>query len=102
MARLIEVPDAGACPSSLTVGPGDVLLFRAAGGHVRSGADVVEGWGPFLSAVVGDDGSVLAPAGSPNMVLFRACRNGQARIEVIEGDPFHAARTVVLDINVAA
>jgi hypothetical protein len=102
MARLIEVQDAGACPSPLTVGLGDVLLFRAAGGHVRDGEEVVELVGAFLSAVVGDDGNILAPMGPPNTVLFRARKRGQARIDVITGDPFHAAQTIVLDINVAS
>jgi hypothetical protein len=100
MARLIEVQDARVCPSPLTVGPGDILLFRAVGGHVREGADVVELLGPFLPAVVGDHGSILAPMGLPNTVLFRARKPGQALIDVITGDPFHAPHTTALSVTV--
>ena len=76
MARLIEVQDARTCPSPLTVSLGDLLLFRATGGRVRSGDDVVELLGPFLSAVLGDDGTILTPLGPPNTVLFHARRPG--------------------------
>lgn len=100
MARLIEVQDARMCPSPLTVRPGDVLLFRAAGGRVRSGGEVVELLGPFLQAVVGDDGNILTPMGPPNTVLFRARRPGQALIDVVTGDPFYTPQTTSLGISV--
>jgi hypothetical protein len=100
MPRLIEVQDARACPSPLTVGRGDVLLFRATGGRVRDGSDVIELLGPFLPAVVGDDGNVLAPMGLPNTVLFRARGPGQALIDVITGDNLHAQQTTALSIRV--
>lgn len=100
MSRLIEVQDARMCSSPLTVHLGDVLLFRAAGGHVRSGGDVVELLGPFLPAVVGDDGNILTPMGPPNTVLFHARRPGRALIDVITGDPFQATRTTALGITV--
>jgi len=100
MARLIEVQDAGGCPSPLTVRQGDVLLFRAAGGRVRAGGDAVELWGPFLPGVVGEDGDVLTPMGPPNAVLFRARRPGRARVDVVTGDPFHAPQTTTLDLTV--
>jgi hypothetical protein len=100
MARLIEVQDARVCPSPLTVRPGDVLLFRAAGGRVRSGGNVVEVLGPFLPAVLGDDGNILTPTGPPNTVLFRARRPGRARIDVVTGDPFHTPQTTALAITV--
>jgi hypothetical protein len=101
MARLIEVQDAHQCQSPLALQPGDVLAFRAAGGRVRSGGDVVELLGPFLSAVVGDQGTILTPAGSPNTVLFRARKPGRALIDVITGDPFQAPRTASLEVTVA-
>lgn len=100
MARLIEVQDAHVCPSPLTVSLGDVLLFRATGGRVRSGGDVVELLGPLLSAVLGEDGNILTPIGAPNTVLFRARRSGRARIDVVMGDPFHTPQTATLDITV--
>ena len=100
MARLIEVQDARVCPSPLTVSLGDVLLFRATGGRIQSGGDVVELLGPFLPAVLGDDGNILTPMGPPNTVLFRARRPGRARIDVVTGDPFHTPQTTTLDITV--
>ena len=100
MARLIEVEDAPACPSPLTVRAGDVILFRAGGGRVRSGGDVIELSGAFLTAVVGTDGAIVTPAGPPDTVLFRAQRSGRAAIDVITGHPFHAARTTHVEIAV--
>jgi hypothetical protein len=100
MPRLIEVPDAEVCPSPQTVKVGDVFLFRAAGGHVRSGHDVIELVGPFVPAVMGDDGNILTPMGPPNTVLFRARQPGDALIDVVTGDPFHATQTTVVRITV--
>jgi len=100
MARLIEVQDARVSPSPLTVHLGDVLLFRATGGLVRSGADIVELLGPFLPALLGDDGNILTPMGPPNAVLFRARRPGQAVIDVVTGDPFNSPQTTALTITV--
>ncbi len=100
MPRLIEVPDVRACPAAQTVKVGDVLLFHAAGGHVRSGGDVIELVGPFISAIVGDEGTILTPVGPPNTVLFRARRPGRARIDVVTGDPFHGPQTTILRITV--
>ena len=42
MPRLIEVEDARVCSSPLTIHVGDVLLFRAAGGRVRSGSGTID------------------------------------------------------------
>src|SRR4249920_3897197 len=100
MPRLIEVPDAEVCPSPQTVKVGDVFLFRAAGGHVQSGHDVIELVGPFVPAVMGDDGNILTPMGPPNTVLFRARQPGDALIDVVTGDPFHATQTTVVRITV--
>jgi hypothetical protein len=100
MARLIEVEEVRGGPSALTVHPGDVLLFRAVGGHALSGGDVVELLGPFLPAILGDDGNILTPMGPPNTVLCRAHRPGRAQIDLITGDPFHAPQTTVLGITV--
>jgi hypothetical protein len=41
--------------------------------------------------VLSDDGRVLSPVGPPTTALFRALQSGQARIEVIRGDPWQAA-----------
>ncbi len=100
MPRLIEVSDARAGPSAQTLSVGDVLLFRAAGGHVRSGDNVIELVGIFVQAVVGNEGAIVTPMGPPNTVLFRALKPGHARIDVVTGDPFHAPQATVLRITV--
>ena len=100
MARLIEVQDARVCPSTLELSPGDVLLFRATGGRVHSGDEVIELLGPFLQGVLGDDGRILAPAGLPNRVIFRARQPGRARIDVITGVPLHNPQTFTISLTV--
>ena len=102
MSRLINVERVTACPSSLTVRVGDVLLFAAIGARVRSGSDVVAIVGPFVPAVVGDEGQVLSPAGPPNAVMVMARQTGRAEIDVITGDPWHPTRTTGLNITVEA
>jgi hypothetical protein len=100
MGRLIEVQHAQGFPPSLTIKVGDVLVFGAAGGHVQSGADVVEILGPFLPGTLGDQGQILSPMGAPNAVLFLARRPGRATVDVVTGDPWHAPQTTTLDITV--
>ncbi len=101
MARLIEFRvDAGALPPSLTVEVGDVLVFGATGGHVRSGADAIELMGAFQTGVLADDGRILTPIGAPGSVLFRARGPGQATIDVVTGDPWHASRSTLLELVV--
>lgn len=89
MSRLIEVQPV---PADLTVGVGDVLRFAASGGRVRNGT-AVEILGIFVEGVLGTDGRVLTPMGSPNAVLFHARQPGRATIDVITGDPWHSPAT---------
>jgi len=100
MSRLIEVQRPYQFPSPLEVRVGDVLLFQATGARVTDGSPAVELWGPFQSAVVGENGSVLSPMGPPNAVLIRARQPGSAILDVFTGDPFHAPRTTTLRIVV--
>jgi hypothetical protein len=100
LARLVEVQGTRECPSSLVVRPGELLLFWAAGGHVRSGHDVVELLGAFVTATVGDNGEILEPMGPPNAVVMRAKAPGRALIDVVTGDPFHAPITRVFGVTV--
>lgn len=100
MARLIEVQDARALPSRLTLRVGDLLTCGASGGHVRSGAGIVEMLGPFLPGVLTESGEALSPEGAPNTVLFLARRPGQAEIDVVTGDPWRAPRAIPLQITV--
>jgi hypothetical protein len=99
MTRLIEVQDARLSVAT-GVHPPEMLQCRAAGGRVRLGGDVIELWGPFVSALVGDDVTILKAIGPANWVLVRARHPGQARIEVVMDDPFCAPQVVVLDITV--
>jgi hypothetical protein len=100
MARLIEVQDAQKCASPLPLRIGDMLLVHASGGRIRSGADVVEMLGPFVQAVLGEDGSILTPMGPPNVVLIRARRSGRAAIDVMTGDPWHMPQTTTVGLSV--
>jgi hypothetical protein len=100
MGRLIEVETARGIPSSLALQMGDVLLFKATGGHVQSGEDVVEMLGVFLLATLGDNDKILTPMGAPNTILFRALRPGRATIDVVTGDPWHASQMTALGITV--
>jgi hypothetical protein len=100
MSRLIEVQHAQTLPTRLTIRVGDVLYFGATGGHVHSGAEVVEMLGPFLPGVLGDNSEILSPMGAPNAVLFLARRPGRSTIDVVTGDPWHAPETTALSITV--
>jgi hypothetical protein len=100
MARLIEVQRAQGFPQHLPLRVGDLLLFRASGGHVQSGSGVIERLGPFISAVVGDHGEVLSPMGPPNATLFLVRGPGEAIISVVTGDPWYAPQTSMLHITV--
>jgi hypothetical protein len=100
MKRLVEIQDVRLVGPSITLGVGDVLLFNGTGGHVQSGDDILEYQGALLRAVLGDDGVVLTPMGAPNAVLFRASAPGQARIDVITGDPWHHSEATILHVNV--
>jgi hypothetical protein len=86
----------------MTITVGDVLFFRATGGHVHSGAEVVEILGPFVRGVVGDNGQIISPMGAPNRVLFLARHPGRATIDVVTGDPWHVPKTTALTITVEA
>ena len=102
MKRLVEIQDVRLVGPSITLGVGDVLLFNGTGGHVQSGDHILEYQGALLRAVLGDDGTILTPQGPPNVVLFRARAPGQARIDVIQGDPWHRSETTILHIKVEA
>lgn len=101
MGRLIEIEQAEELPPGLNIRVGDLLRFWASGGRVRSGAEAVEMLGPFLTGVVGANNELLSPLGAPNVVLFLARRPGEAVVEIVTGDPWHAARTTILKLSVA-
>jgi hypothetical protein len=102
MRRLIEIDDAAAVSSSLTISVSDVLLFAATGSRILSGSEHIEIMGPFVRSVIGDDGQVYSPAGPPNSVEVVARKPGNAVIEVMTGDPWHGSRTVKLGVVIVA
>ncbi|MGY4627247.1 hypothetical protein [Bradyrhizobium sp. USDA 4486] len=65
-------------------------MFGASGGHLLEGEAIIELLGVYSAGVLSDDGRVLSPFGPPTNVLFRALQSGQARVEVIRGDPWQA------------
>ena len=85
MARLIEISTTQTIQPTLSLEVGDLLLFRANGGHVQLDNGVVERLGPYLPGSVLGDGQILAPEGLPNAILFLATAPGQARIDVVNG-----------------
>ena len=101
MGRLIEIEPEQELPPSLNVCVGDLLKFWASGGRVESGAEVIEMLGSFLTCVLGRNGELLSPEGAPGVVMFLARRPGQATIDIITGDPWHATQTATLKLNVA-
>jgi hypothetical protein len=100
MPRLIEVQQDQLDSAVQNIAVGDVLLFHAGGGRVRAGKEVVELLGAFMTAVVGTNGEVLEPLGSPNTVLFRALSSGEAKISVTIGDPFYDSKKIEFRIRV--
>src|SRR5262245_35780962 len=100
MSRLVEIDDVKALPRALTLQVGDILLFRATGGHVLSDDAVVEILGFFLPAVIGPEGQVLSPMGPPAAVLFRARSQGRAMIDVVTSDPSQQPSTSVIELTV--
>ncbi|MDZ7961265.1 MAG: hypothetical protein RMY34_25855 [Aulosira sp. DedQUE10] len=100
MGRLIEVQNVQALPPSLTLRVGDLLIFGATGGHVQSGADIVEILGPFFPGVMGNNGKILSPIGAPNAVMFLARRPGRAMIDVVIGDRWYTSQIATLEMIV--
>jgi hypothetical protein len=97
--RLIEIRPGPDAPQHLTVGPGDVMSFRATGGRVREGT-AVELIGIYVSAVVSPEGHLLSPAGPPTTVLVQARRPGTSTVEVVTGDPWHTVSSWSMEVDV--
>lgn len=92
-------PDAEPVPADLMITMGDVLRFAASGGRVITGTSVGL-LGIYTTAVVGTDGRVMAPMGSPDVVMFQAREPGNTEIDVITGDPYQSASPQRLNITV--
>lgn len=103
MGRLIEVPHIGDLPAELIVQVGDLLLFRATGGRVQSGAGLAN-LGSFVAGAMTSDGRVVSALGAPNATLFHALEPGRALIDLFTGDPWREPRrtTVVVEVQPAA
>lgn len=103
MPRLIDVPSMHPLPPAVSLRTGDLLLVRATGGAVIAGGAAMEALGAFGAAALAPDGGVLAAMGGPDAVLFLARAPGQARIEVVRGDPWRPPRwTTVIAVTVEA
>ena len=102
MARILEVARARDLPAHVLIGAGDVLVFRAVGGLVRAGADLLDVLGPFRPGVMAPDGTVMSPEGPPNTVMFLARAPGSATIEVVSGDPWRGPERITLEIEIEA
>jgi hypothetical protein len=102
MAKLIEIGQAQDSPAHMVIRAGDVLLFKAGGGLIRVGADVLEMLGPFHPATIVRDGTPLSPEGPPSTVMFVARAPGAAIIEVISGDLWHKPVRTVVNVVVEA
>jgi hypothetical protein len=100
MARLIEIQSVRHISGEMSVRAGDVLHFKATGGHVQSGGEVVELLGAFVPSILGENGEILTPMGAPNTVLFRALRPGRATIDLVTGDPWHATHTTSIALTI--
>ena len=91
MARLIEVQQTDQFSAPLAVRVGDVLVFQATGARISDGESALEVFGPFVSAVVGESGAVLAPTGFPNAVLARAALRARQPSSCSRATPFTTA-----------
>jgi len=98
--RLVEIDDPAACEAVLSVKVGDLLVFAASGGRPDASSDALQLLGVFVRAVVGTTGTVMAPVGPPNAVIFLAQHAGHAAIEVISGDPFGMPKVAALTVIV--
>jgi hypothetical protein len=103
MGRLIELRRVVDLPAELVVQVGDLLLFRATGGRVQSGAGVTN-LGSYIAGTLTDDGQVLSALGAPDATFFQASEPGRALIELLTGDPWREPRrtTVVVEVRIAA
>jgi len=101
VGRLIEIdPSRRRIPRRVIIVAGDVLLIRATGGHVRSGEDAVHLLGALLTALLRENGHIIAPLGAPNRVIFVAQAAGDAVIDVVTGEPWGEFRTTILNVSV--
>lgn len=100
MAQLIEVDSLSQFPLEIYMAKEDMLFINAGGGNVLSGKDVIERFGPYVTALLQENGTSLAPMGGPNKLLFVARQQGTARVAVVMGDPWHSPHTVEVEIIV--
>jgi hypothetical protein len=100
MGRLIELQQAQDSPTSLKLRVGDLLIIKATGIHIESGADILETLGPFVPGLMLENGNIVSPVGAPNTVLLLTHRSGLARIKMIIGDPWHRSDSRMLEITV--
>ena len=84
----------------MTIASGDLVLVRAAAGHVRAGAHAVDLVGVYVTALLREDGEVMAPLGAPNWVVFIARAPGRAVVDVVTNDPWGSSEMSILNVLV--
>lgn len=99
MPRLVDLR-AGPIGEKLELEPGDMVLLPAAGARIVSGTSV-EVLDAFQNATPLPDGRVLAPAGSPDVVLLSSRVPGDSTVLMMTGDPFGGATPKTLVVIVS-
>jgi hypothetical protein len=93
MAYYVDLArEPGPPPTHLTLNIDDVLRFNGSGAIVREGSSI-EIVGIFCEAILATNGEVLAPQGSPNVILVRARTPGSASLEIVTADPSRPSST---------
>jgi hypothetical protein len=83
MAHLVTIDSSQELPEKIYINKGDVLLFKATGGHQLSGSGVIQFIGIFTESFLLPSGEKIYPEGSPNMVLFKALKEGEALLSIV-------------------
>lgn len=86
MAHLVTIDSSQDLPPKIHINIGDVLLFKATGGHQLSGSDVMEYIGVFTESFLLPTGEKVYPQGSPGTVLFKALKQGKALLSLVIND----------------
>lgn len=100
MAQLIEIDSTIPASEKIKINSGDILLFKATGGYIKSGEEVVEVLGAFSPGHLLSSGEKVSPQGTPGTVLVRALKPGTAQINIVRGDPWNIFRDSVYELQV--
>src|SRR5689334_7014352 len=99
MAHLVTI-DSQELPQKIFINAGDVLLFKATGGHPLSGSDVIAYIGVFSESFLLPTGEKIYPQGSPGIVLFKALRPGKALLNLVVKDAWSNPTSGSCEVNI--